>query len=371
MQIKQHPLVSNAIGTSRTLTSFHYGAENATQKVYIQAALHADESPGLLVAHHLRQRLAALEAEGVLTAEIVLVPVANPIGLAQWLDHSHIGRFELASAENFNRHYPDIAEAVIALVDGKLTNDEAQNTQTIRRAMHEALANLPSKNELTSLRKALYALAADADIVLDLHCDSEAEIHLYTGSPLWPKVEPLARYMGAGATLLETTSGDYPFDEACSRLWWILRERFPNHPIALACASITVELRGALDVSHDYAAQDADALLNYLAHQGMIAKAVPSLPALVADATPLAGSEALETPASGVIVFLREVGEVIRKGDAVVEIINPISGDVVTLRASTEGRLYARENRRFAHAGMRLCKIAGSVPFRTGKLLSA
>jgi uncharacterized protein len=79
----------------------------------------------------------------------------------------------------------------------------------------------------------------------------------------------------------------------------------------------------------------------------------------------------LETPASGVVVFLREVGEVIRKGDAVVEIINPISGDVVTLRASTEGRLYARENRRFAHAGMRLCKIAGSVPFRTGKLLSA
>ena len=29
-----------------------------------------------------------------------------------------------------------------------------------------------------------------------------------------------------------------------------------------------------------------------------------------------------------------------------------------------------RENRRFAHAGMRLAKIAGATPFRTGKLLS-
>jgi len=47
-----------------------------------------------------------------LTGEVILVPVANPIGLAQRLDHKPMGRFELDSSENFNRHYPDLAKAV-------------------------------------------------------------------------------------------------------------------------------------------------------------------------------------------------------------------------------------------------------------------
>ena len=64
------------------------------------------------------------------------------------------------------------------------------------------------------MRRALMRLACDADVVLDLHCDSDAVLHLYTGTPLWPQCEPLARYMGAYATLLATESGDNPFDEA-------------------------------------------------------------------------------------------------------------------------------------------------------------
>lgn len=36
----------------------------AAGQVYIQASLHADELPGMLVAWHLKQRLAELEAAG-------------------------------------------------------------------------------------------------------------------------------------------------------------------------------------------------------------------------------------------------------------------------------------------------------------------
>ncbi len=371
MQTKHHSLLSTNIGTERAVTSFHYGSANASRKVYIQAGLHADESPGLLVAHHLRAALQALETAGKLNAKIVIVPVANPIGLAQWLDHSHIGRFELASAENFNRHYPDIADAVVTRIDGKLGQDADANVRLIRCAIVDSLAVLQPKNELANLRQTLYTLAADADIVLDLHCDSEALMHLYTASPAWDRVEPLARYLGAAASLLETVSGDHPFDEACSRLWWILKEKFDAYPIPLACVSVTVELRGMLDVTTKNAQQDANAILAYLTQQEMIIGNAPALPALIAAATPLAGSEALETPVSGVVAFLRELGETINKGEPVVNIINPITGEVNTLMAGTSGVLYARENRRFAHAGMRLCKIAGADPFRSGKLLSA
>jgi uncharacterized protein len=371
MQIKKHPLLSPAIGTQREVVSFHYGDNSSGKKIYIQAALHADEAPGLLVAHHLRERLAKLETAQKLRCEVVIVPVANPIGLSQWLDHSHIGRFEFNSAENFNRHYPDVAEQVASRIANKLSQDSEKNARLIREALIDAVNAITPKTELASLRQTLFTLAADADITLDLHCDSEAALHLYTGSPLWDRVEPLARYMGAVATLLETTSGDNPFDEACSRTWWLMKEKFSDYPIPLGCVSVTVELRGSLDVTHAYATKDADAIINYLTHMGYIDGAAPVLPALIAAATPLAGSEAIETPVSGVVSFLREIGETIKVGDAVVDVTNPITSETITLTASTEGILYARDNRRFAHAGMRLCKIAGKVAFRTGKLLSA
>jgi len=105
MDTRHHPLRGSSLLTRREIVSFHYGPADSGRKVYVQASLHADELPGMLVAHHLRQRLAWLEAEGRLRAEIVLVPVANPIGLAQQLLRMPIGRFDLGTGENFNRHY--------------------------------------------------------------------------------------------------------------------------------------------------------------------------------------------------------------------------------------------------------------------------
>lgn len=376
MNIQHHPLAATALGTRRELTSLHFGPQDsggtAQKKVFIQASLHADELPGMLVAHHLRQRLSALEETGRLAGEVVLVPVANPLGLAQSVLRNAQGRFDLVTGENFNRHYPPLLDAVIERVTGKLGTNEAENTANIRKAMREALDGWQTTGELESLRKTLLALACDADIVLDLHCDTEAVVHLYTGTPLWPRVEPLARYLGAHATLLATESGDNPFDEACSQTWWQLAEHFgPAHPIALGCVAVTVELRGLADVNHDLAAQDAEAILHYLAEQGLLHLDPPPLPELIAPATPLAGSESLCAPISGIVVFLRAPGDHIRAGDEIAEIIDPLTTETVRLKSSVDGILYARDHQRYALAGARLAKVAGAVPIRTGKLLSA
>ncbi|MBC7621890.1 MAG: deacylase, partial [Aeromicrobium sp.] len=97
----------------------------------------------------------------------------------------------------------------------------------------------------------------------------------------------------------------------------------------------------------------------------------PPAPALLGEATPLAGSDTLETVASGVLVYLRELGETIAVGDAVAEVIDPLSGTTTTVRAATTGVFYARQSKRFVHSGMRIGKIAGKVAFRRGNLLSA
>ncbi len=371
MQRRDHPLLEAALGTARSLTSFHYGPSAGVGKAYIQASLHADELPGMLVAHHLRQRLAVLEAEGALLGEVVVVPVANPLGLAQWLLHGAAGRFDLASGANFNRHYPALTDAVWQRVQQTLGADAAGNVALIRAALRAAIAELPVTTELASLRRTLLALAADADTVLDLHCDTEAVMHLYTAPALWSEVEPLARCLGAEVSLLCDESGDDPFDESCSQIWWRLAERAgPDRPVPAACVAATVELRGNADIAHPQADADARALLAYLAHRGIVRGDATSLPPLVREAMPLAGSLPLVAPSSGVVVWLRHPGAWVSEGEPLAELVDPVSGDVTVLTSPTEGLFYARLTHRFASAGMSLAKVAGREARRSGKLLS-
>ncbi|NLR74539.1 succinylglutamate desuccinylase/aspartoacylase family protein [Leeia aquatica] len=371
METRRIPLLAQSLGTERAIVSFHYGPQDSGRKAYLQSSLHADELPGMLVNHVLKQRLAQLEAEGKLRAEIVLVPVANPIGLNQHVQGSHTGRFEQLTGENFNRSYPDLAALIVEGLAEVLTQDPLHNQRVIRERVKQALATLQPGTELEAMRLALLSLSVDADLVLDLHCDWEAVFHLYTADPLWETLKPLAQLLGAHASLLATVSGDsFCFDEANSQIWWQLRGRFPDYPIPNGSVAATLELRGQSEVSWANAEHDADALLGYLAHQGYVDLPPPALPPLLHDATPLSGTESLQAPHSGVVVYRAEPGAWLRPGDPVVDVVDPLSDRVTTLHASIEGVLYARHFLRFATCGASLARIAGSTPIRSGNLLS-
>jgi len=370
MNLQVHKLLAPAPGTQRELVSLHYGQPGSGPKIYIQASLHADELPGMLVAHHLRNRLDVLEREGRIVGEIVLVPMANPIGMAQHLLHAPMGRFELTSGENFNRHYPDRIDAVAQAVAGRLTQDAEHNKRVLREALKLAVGDSPVDTELQSLRRCLMGLSCDADVVLDLHCDAQAVLHLYTDTDSWAGCEPLARYLGSRVTLLAQDSGDSPFDEACSQVWWKWRKHFGDRfPIPLACLSVTVELRGFAEVDHMLAASDAQNLVDYLTWRGAIAGEARPLPIALGDARPLSGSMPIKAPTSGVIVFLKRAGETVRAGEVLAHVIDPVSNGVTELASPVDGLLYARDSLRFATAGMRVAKVAGKEALRSGKLL--
>ncbi len=362
-------------GTTRELVSLHYGPANAGRKATIQAALHADEPPGLLVAFHLRGLLAELESAGQLRGEVVLVPAANPLGLSQRLLGRGLGRFELASGENFNRLYGDLSVAAI----GRLRADlEAGGLPSVAQARHALLAAvdaLPCDSELASLRRTLLGLAIDADHVIDLHCDNEAVMHLYTTPPLWPTFEPLARLLGAEVALLAEDSGGEPFDESCSMVWSrmnaLLRQQGRSDAWPLACAAVTVELRGETDVRHDYALADARAIVGYLHTQGYVDGPLPTLPPLLREPRPLQGSMPILTPVGGVLVHCVPVGSEVRQNELIAEVIDPLSGAVTPLTSPVDGLLYARESGRVVHAGLRVAKVAGIEALRSGPLLSA
>ena len=343
-----------------------FGTPGARPKVYVQAGLHADEMPGVLTAHHLCTLLEAATVVG----ELAVLPLANPLGLAQRLLGGAVGRFSLADGSNYNRGYPRLWEAAGAALDGRLGPDEAANGALVRAALRDAAAALPAVTPEEHLRRALLRLAVDADVVLDLHCDGQAVMHLYTTPRDAEAFMPLARLLEAEAVLTADESGDDPFDEACSRSAPELRRRFPGHALPPGCRAATVELRGAADVDDELAAADARALLGALRHMGAVAGDKPVLPRARCAPTPLAAVAPVIAPVAGVIAYTRMHGERVAEGDTVLEIVDAATGARTPVPAATGGLLFSRRTARYTQAGGRIGKIAGVEVRRAGKLLS-
>lgn len=364
--VSQIPLPSPALGTSRAVTVHRYGRPGARPKAYVQAGLHADELPGMLAAHHLLRRLDALDAAGAIQGEIVVVPVANPIGLSQSVLEYHVGRFALDGSGNFNRRYPDLAPIVAPRIAGQLTGDAERNVRLVRAALLAALAEQQPADETAALRRLLLGLSIDADFVLDLHCDNQAPVHVYLGTPLWPDAEDLACEFGAEVVLLAEESGDNPFDEANSAPWWVLRRLLGDaHPLPPACLAATIELRGQADVDDATAGADADALIRFLQRRGVVAGDPGPLPEARCDATPLAGNEMLRAPVAGIVTYSRPLGARLRRGEHVADIVDPTADPAqarTPLHAGVDGVLWSQCLHRLVRPGDIIAKIAGAEP---------
>ncbi|HPE74150.1 MAG TPA: succinylglutamate desuccinylase/aspartoacylase family protein, partial [Candidatus Competibacter sp.] len=183
--------------------------------------------------------------------------------------------------------------------------------------------------------------------------------------------------LGAAAILLEEEPGGNPFDEACAGPWWKLRAALATEgPVPLACFATTVELRGQMDVSDEYAAADAAALLRFLRRCGVIAGEPGPLPESRCQPTPLNGVDVLTAPVAGVLVYRKRLGDAVSAGEVVAELVDPLGEPLgaarLTVRAATSGLLFARMGERLARPGQKFCKVAGREPLsyrQSGKLL--
>jgi predicted deacylase len=363
-------------GTERFVTVHRYGRAGDQPKVYVQAALHADETPGLLVAHHLRRLLDGADDDGLIRGEVVLVPYANPIGLDQFVNAEQLGRNELAGGGNFNRNWPDLGGAVAERAEGSLTDDPAANVARIRALAREVLAEREPAGELDGLRLLLGGLAVDADIVLDLHCDNDALMHLFLIPELWPEAADLAADLGCRAVLTSEPSSGAPFDEAFAGLWTRLAARFPDHPIPQACLSGTVELRGQPDVSDQLAETDARALFRFLQRRAVVAGDPSPLPEPLCRATGLDAVDSIKAPAAGVLSYTRALGEQVAEGQVVAHLIDPAAEDPakarLAIRSGTDGLVLSRRVYKYVTAGLTVAKIVGTRPLphrKAGDLL--
>jgi hypothetical protein len=210
---------------------------------------------------------------------------------------------------------------------------------------------------------------------LDLHCDGEALLHIYASRHQRDDAVELGRQLGAAAVLLEEDPGGTPFDEANAGPWWKLRERL-HREIPLACFATTVELRGRADVDDSLAAADALNLYAFLRRRGIIGGDSNPLPPAQCEATPLEGVDLLKAPATGIIAYRKMLGDRVRTGETVAELVDLTADDAqaarTPLKSGVDGVFFARMAEKLVRPGQTVCKIAGrlALPHRqSGKLL--
>jgi predicted deacylase len=206
-------LPSMTPGTHRTVSVLSFGKSGARPKVYMQAAIHANEMPGTMALHHLMPMLTEADKKGLIQGEIILVPTVNPIGQSQLVGNSHAGRYNHLSNENFNRNWIDVSEAVAQKVWKKIGTNPEANVKMIRKAALEDLNEMKPANELQTLRVEMQKLSTDADYVLDLHCDIYAALHLFTAHNDWIK-GPTGPLGNAGA--VQALAADWASRPRCT-----------------------------------------------------------------------------------------------------------------------------------------------------------
>ena len=379
IKTKTVQLPSMTPGTHRTVSVLSFGKSGARPKVYMQAAIHANEMPGTMALHHLMPMLSEADKKGLIKGEIILVPTVNPIGQSQLIGNSHAGRYNFLSNENFNRNWIDVSEPVAQKVWKKIGSNPEANVKMIRKAALEALNEMKPANELQTLRIEMQKLSTDADYVLDLHCDIYAALHLFTAHNDWIKgptgplgnegaVQALAADLGVEATMY---NDPYPstltFSGVNSALWARLQDKFPQAHIPQACMSVTLEMRSQHDVSDALGMSDAKNLYRWLVRQGVVGGKAAPLPKMKSAASPMSGMDVGYSKGTGFLVFHVKPGAKVKKGQAICDVIDPANPNGpkarTTYTSQTDGILFSRRlDGYLSWPGQVMFRIAGPKP---------
>lgn len=364
LQTITHTIRGNAPDQVYTLRGYALGNSQSTQKVYLQAALHADEQPGIMVLHHLLQLLKQADERGELKARFVIFPMVNPIGMSDLLFQQHQGRYDRFTGVNFNRQWANLAEAVQEEIAPLLTDSAEANVRIIRHAVKNWLDAQQPITALQQQRHCVMQHAYDADLVLDLHCDNDALPHIFTVPQSTEVMQELSDWMDAAATLTSEDSGGASFDEVWTALWFNLARAFPDKPIPQATHSATLEYRGQFDTFDALNRDDAERLYGFLQSQGFIAgELIREKPAKTPEATPLDATEFTKTPSTGLLAYRVELGQQVKKGDVLADLIT-LEGEGAFIErtpivAGTDGVVISRNIHKYVWRGCSVAKIVG------------
>ena len=362
-------------GIAVELPFYRVGPADAPEKVYLQAALHADEQPGTMLLHHLLPMLKQADEQELLRARFTVVPMANPLGMANLVQRKHLGRNDINTGVNYNRQWPDLFSKIRSQIAGRLGDDERFNVPLLRKAVATWIDAQQPRSAAEQLRMFLLREAHDAEFVLGLHCDSDSLLHLFPSPELLPELQDLADWMGAAAVLTAADSGGGSFDEVLPLLYRKVAQTNPGKPVPMASATATLEYRGLADSFDHYGEQDALRLFGFLAGRGLIHADPGPKPDPISTATPFEATDIVRAPAAGLLAYRVDLGQRVQKGQPIADLIALEGPEAFIARtplpAGTDGFVLSRSLRKYVGRGENVAKIVGTAPLpqRRGYLL--
>jgi uncharacterized protein len=356
-------------GTARQLRVFSFGDPGARPKAYLQAGLHADEPAGMMVLRELCKLLAEAEEQGQVAGEIIVIPMANPLGVDQALNSAVMGRFELRSGANFNRAWPDLVTGLADDVRKRIGDDPEENIEEVRHALRRRIAGLQADNPMMAQRIALARRAYDADLIVDLHCDDDALSYMMSPPELWDEAKRFASDVGVHSLQPSGQSnGAHCFDECFLAPWQALGKEFGDR-IPPACQAFTFEMGGVLDVDPRQATRYAQGFFRYLHRKGCIAGGAPR--SRGNGLNEFQEFEMLDSPTGGLLLYRQQLGDWVSPGDVLAEIVDPTAPDLeaapAVIKASMKGCVVSRRLSRQVAFGDFVVMLAGHERPASGK----
>lgn len=361
MAFEQIVLPGGNAGSQYTLNVHRFG-NKLGPKVYIQAGLHADEHPGMLVAQKLISQLTLLDKQQCIQGEVIVVPFANPIGLAQRAFGHVIGRLDLHTGQNFNRGMGIPTYLLNEQLKNQLQQQPYKADAIMRQWLRNAVYQREARYDIEHLHKAILSLSIDANIVLDLHCDHAALPHIFYGKHQVEQGQRLANALGFGICLEEDVTGTVAFDGTHTQPWVLMEKALGQNPFKQPCFAATIELRGQTDVSNELADNDTSGLLNFLIQENVIKTSFfehqPS-------ATPVSrhGVEQVKmiaSPGHGIMTYALPLGAYVFKGDCIGELVqlDCAAPSSIRIEAPCDGILFGQTHIYYVSHGQTLAMIA-------------
>lgn len=310
-----------AAGQALTLPIYHFkpSDDKATgPKVYIQANVHGAEVQGNAVIYQLMKQLELCDIRG----EITLVPLANPLGINQKSGEFTLGRFDPITGANWNREYLNHAIDLPTWYGEHAKLSDSELIQAYRSTLVEACQQkLRHEWGITTghrLAVNLQIMAHGADIVLDLHTGPKSCKHLYC-----PEYDlAAAQFLSIPYTLIIPNAFGGAMDEAAFCPWWQLSDfaKSQGRDLGVAVSALTLELASQERVCLEDARVDAQGILAYLSHRGVIAETVA--PAKMQRfGCYLKDYKKYHAPSSGLVEYLAPVGEPLAAGQPLVNLL--------------------------------------------------
>ncbi len=194
---KRNDIITRSLADGSTLTVpvFTFEGKNCdAPRVYIQSSIHGAEVQGNGVILHLMDHFVKNPPYGT----VVLVPNVNPFSINQRLGDYGYSRFDPNTGDNWNRLYDNITCRTFSekTFDEQIVIEEFLSGISLETSVADVIKKLRVEivKRLDKRLQGQYGygygygkklalqiqrMASEADIVLDLHCDTVSLPHLY------------------------------------------------------------------------------------------------------------------------------------------------------------------------------------------------